>query len=587
METRGCQKCKKDFEIEAEDFKFYEKIEVSVPTWCPDCRLQRRLTFRNERTFYKRPCDLCGVSAISRYDPEKGELSYCGECWWSDKWDPESYGQDYDFSKPFFAQFSELVKKVPHQNLSVSYKTLTNSNFTNMNHYLKDCYYIFNSDYDEKCIYGEELEHCTDCVDVTMAENTQLSYESVNCNKCYQIYYSVDCESSHDIWFSKNLVGCSNCFGCINLRGQQYCIFNEKYSREDYLEKLKEFNVGSHLGAKEAKEKAVEFWLQFPNKYMHGIQNLDSSGDYVYNSKYVKKSFVIAGGEYCKYSMWLIGKNNKECCDFTQFGENTEKVYESLVCGNNINNIIGCIGCLEGRDIKYSMECRGSNMIGCVGLTGKKNYIFNKEYAQEEYEELLPKIIKQMNEMPYVDKKGRKYVYGDFFPTEISQFDYNETSAQEFFPLTKQEAEEQGFLWKEPKDRNYKISVNSKDLPDNIKNVSGSIISEIIGCEHGGKCKEQCTTAFRIIEPEFNFYKSQKLPLPRLCPNCRHYQRALNRNPNKLWQRKCMCGSAGSPQATSQHFHGAGKCEVEFETSYAPDGPEIVYCEKCYQQEVY
>ncbi len=28
-------------------------------------------------------------------------------------------------------------------------------------------------------------------------------------------------------------------------------------------------------------------------------------------------------------------------------------------------------------------------------------------------------------------------------------------------------------------------------------------------------------------------------------------------------------------------------CQNEFETSYAPDRPEIVYCERCYQQEVY
>jgi len=27
-------------------------------------------------------------------------------------------------------------------------------------------------------------------------------------------------------------------------------------------------------------------------------------------------------------------------------------------------------------------------------------------------------------------------------------------------------------------------------------------------------------------------------------------------------------------------------CDVEFETTYAPDRPEIVYCEKCYQKEV-
>jgi len=29
------------------------------------------------------------------------------------------------------------------------------------------------------------------------------------------------------------------------------------------------------------------------------------------------------------------------------------------------------------------------------------------------------------------------------------------------------------------------------------------------------------------------------------------------------------------------------KCGVEIKTSYAPDRPEIIYCEKCYQQEVY
>lgn len=45
------------------------------------------------------------------------------------------------------------------------------------------------------------------------------------------------------------------------------------------------------------------------------------------------------------------------------------------------------------------------------------------------------------------------------------------------------------------------------------------------------------------------------------------------------------------------HTHGTQKCEVELETSYSPDSPrlssgeagrpEIVYCEKCYQQEIY
>ncbi len=572
-QTKVCQKCEESFIVDSDDFNFYEKMKVPAPTWCPDCRLQRRLAFRNERSLYKRPCELCGVDTISMYDPDKGIINYCSECWWSDKWNAEDYAQDYDFSKPFFQQFEELIKKVPHQNVSVSYKTLTNSNFTNMNHYLKSCYYLFNSDYNEKCSYGEEIEHSTECIDVTMAENTQIAYESVNCLKCYEIYYSVDCESSHDIWFSKNLVGCSNCFSCVNLRGQQYCIFNEKYSREDYLEKIKEFNLGSHKAVKENKLKALEFWLKFPNKYMHGIQNLSSTGDYVDHSKYVTNSFITTGGEHCRYCMWLIVKNNKDCYDYTQFGENAEKVYETAVCGKNIYNIIGGNRVLDSRDIHYSMFCQNndSNLFGCIGLLSKEYYILNKQYSKEQYEELLPKIIKHMTDMPYVDKKGRTYVYGDFFPTEISTFDYNETSAQEFFPLVKEEAEDQGFSWKEPKEKNYKITIKPEDLPDDIKDVKDDITSLIIGCGHEGNCKEQCTTAFRVIESELNFYRSHSLPLPRLCPNCRHYQRVENRNPNKLWHRKCMKEG----------------CENEFETSYSPDRPEIVYCERCYKLEVY
>ena len=578
----NCQKCKKDFVIESEDFTFYEMMKVPAPTWCPDCRLQRRLSFRNERTFYKRPCESCGVDTLSRFDPSKKIVNYCGECWWSDKWDPRDFGMEYDFSRPFFEQMGELLRKVPQQNLIVMYKTLTNSNFTNMNHYLKNCYYIFNSDYNEKCSYGEEMEHCTECVDVTMAESTQLAYEAVNCIKCYEIYYSFDCESSHGIWFSKNLTGCSNCFGCVNLRGQQYCIFNEKYTREDYLEKIKEFDLGSHRAVEEIKKQALEFWLKFPNKYMHGVQNLESTGDYVNNSKYTKNSFITTGAEHCKYCMWLIVKNNKECYDFTQFGENTELVYESLCCGKNINKVIGSINALEGRDISYSIYCynNNSNLFGCISLKNSKYCILNKQYTKEEYEELLPRIIKHMHDMPYVDKMGRTYSYGDFFPTEISQFSYNETSAQEFFPLGKEEAEKEGYSWTEPKEKNYKITIKPEDLPDHIKDVKEYITSAVIGCAHAGNCKEQCTTAFRIIESEYNFYKSHNLPLPRLCPNCRHYQRALNRNPNKLYSRTCMCDKMN-------HLHGAEKCEEAFKTSYSPEGPEIVYCEKCYHQEVY
>ena len=236
---------------------------------------------------------------------------------------------------------------------------------------------------------------------------------------------------------------------------------------------------------------------------------------------------------------------------------------------------------LFNQNARYNEECgECSNILGCEGLRKKSYCILNKQYTKEEYEKLLPKIIQHMKIVPYIDKKGRIYEYGEFFPSELSPFAYNETIAQEYFPLTKKEALKQGYSWQDTEERNYKIDIENKDIPDNINDVSGDVIGKVIACGHAGTCKHQCTEAFKIIPEEFKFYKRMNLPLPRLCPNCRHYARINLRNPLKLWDRMCMCEK-------NSHFHAEKKCEVEFKTTYAPERPDMVYCEKCYQQEVY
>src|SRR3989344_3516262 len=113
QEIKTCQNCKQNFIIDPEDFAFYDKIKVPPPTWCPECRLQRRLNYRNERALYRRNCDLCASSMVSMCAPKLGFISYCQTCWYSDNWDAIQYGQNYDFLKPFFQQFFELQKIVP------------------------------------------------------------------------------------------------------------------------------------------------------------------------------------------------------------------------------------------------------------------------------------------------------------------------------------------------------------------------------------------------------------------------------------------------------------------------------------------
>ena len=57
-------------------------------------------------------------------------------------------------------------------------------------------------------------------------------------------------------------------------------------------------------------------------------------------------------------------------------------------------------------DLEYSIMVSSSqNCFGCVNLRNGEYSILNKRYSKEEYEELIPKIIQHMNDMPYVDSK--------------------------------------------------------------------------------------------------------------------------------------------------------------------------------------
>ena len=113
LEKRICQNCKKDFTVEEDDFSFYEKIKVPPPTFCPECRMIRRMTWRNERSLFKRKCDFTGEDIITMFHPDADVKVYGKDIWWGDKLDPKDYGQSYYFSKPFFEQYKDLLSKVP------------------------------------------------------------------------------------------------------------------------------------------------------------------------------------------------------------------------------------------------------------------------------------------------------------------------------------------------------------------------------------------------------------------------------------------------------------------------------------------
>jgi hypothetical protein len=142
--------------------------------------------------------------------------------------------------------------------------------------------------------------------------------------------------------------------------------------------------------------------------------------------------------------------------------------------------------------------------------------------------------------------------------------------------MTKEEALAKGYRWQD-KLQFTTGKETMREIPDAIGDVPNSIVNEILACA-------DCGRNYKILAEELAFYKRNGIPVPRKCFFCRLKDRLKFKNPVKLWHRQCMCGLKSSPQAIS-HGH-TGRCPNEFETSYAPDRKEIVYCEQCYNAEV-
>lgn len=527
---KSCQNCKQEFTIEPDDFAFYEQMHVPPPTWCPRCRMARRMAWFGYRILHKRD------GMITFWHPDSGHQIMDQKMWHSDAWNPKSYGRDYDFSRSFFDQWRELFMAVPKPALQTQYSTMINSEYCNGASDCKNCYLCFKFDRGEECGYCNSCSYLKNCFDVSWSNHAELCYACVNLERCYQVFFSQDCSDCHDVWYSRDLVGCSNCYGCINLRNKNYCIFNEQYTKEEYEKKIKEFDP----------TKAEAFFLTQPRRQFHGRKNQNVSGDYIFNSKNVKNSYWVDDAEDVRFGQFLQALHTRKAYDYTSFAFNAEWIYECCWVGLHCNTIKFSFWNYEAHDLEYCYGCHGAgDLFGCVGLRKGEYCILNKQYSKEEYHALVEKIKEQMMTMPYMDKLGRAYRYGEFFPIEFSPWAYNETHAGEYMPpLTKEQALAQGFTWRDEDKRTYQPAHD-----------------DILACA-------TCHRNYQLIGKEIQFLERFKLPKPDLCPLCRDRMRIKQLNPIEIYDRTCA------------------RCDKAIQTSYSPDRPEIVYCEECYQNEV-
>lgn len=536
-----CKQCAVSFWLDQGDLDFYKKIAIPLPTLCPDCRVKRRMVFRNDRVFYNRKCDLSGKQFISTYAPECAYKIYHPDAWYGDKWDPMNYGRDFDFSRSFFEQFDELMHVVPR--LGIDIVNCENSYYCNFCGDDKNCYLDIAGEANEDCYFNLFVKSSKNVVDCTFVYNSTLCYECINCYDCYNVQHSTYCENSSDCLFCFDLKGCRNCLFSSGLRNKEYFIFNKPYSKEDYGKYL----AGLSLGSYGQRQKLKVGWEKFKREnaifranYFLNCENV--SGDDIKNSKNTFNSFNVLNCEDCKYLYDVL--DAKDCQDLNYSLYKPELSYELISTLNMVKSAFSLESHYCNEVYYCDMVNNSKNLFGCIGLNHKQYCILNKQYSREEYEVLLPKIVEHMR---------KDAEWGEFLPAKISPFAYNETVAQEYFPL------EQNDLGRE----NVKSEQGAKyEIPDNIADVPDDAVKQVLLCEKSGR-------PYKIIEAELKFYKKMNIPLPHKSPDQRHLDRMVLRNPRKLSKRNCS------------------SCGKNLESTFTEKRPERVFCEECYLKDVY
>jgi hypothetical protein len=205
----------------------------------------------------------------------------------------------------------------------------------------------------------------------------------------------------------------------------------------------------------------------------------------------------------------------------------------------------------------------------------------------------------------------------------LSPFGYNETVAMEYFPLKKER--EVWRVWEVSTSitSNHNFPTLSQfsyfsafcyhrsdyisdpiippgittlmedQVPSNISTVTDDICKQIIICEVSWR-------PFMIQKAELVFYRKHNIPLPRRHPDIRHEDR-MKLRPGRTLHLRC-CDKCGDEMLSVYEDLGKvgevrelgwlGEVSLSIDSLLTPLTPSqsshpLIYCEKCYQQEVY
>ncbi len=512
------------------------KAKLPTPTLCPEERYRRRLSFSNLCNLYKRRDSGSWKWVISIYSPDKPYIVYDYNFWNTYSWPVVERDVNGDFNE----NYQYLIENTPIPNAQIF--NCENSDYTNQSRNMKNSYMCFWWFIAEDCLYDYLwIYDCVSCVDCDAINNCEFCYDCIKINHCSWLFHSQNCSDCANSQYLINCISCHDCYNCSNMVNKCYCINNKQYSKEEYL------NIIKDVKCEDLWDIIYEWCKQgkSENCIWNGIYWCKNAifCDEVAESKNIKYVVECTGMEDVYDGLWSWSK----LCVETYIWWNS---YHSWMLYNSRYN-------RESRYLLYSDNC--NNCFWCVWLKDKSYCIYNKQYTKEEYNRLVPEIIGDMI------RRGQRWEY---FDPQLSYFWYNETVAMIYYPpLNKHEALK---MWY--KRSNYEAplphvekNVKWEELPKQwckiIKEKKPEILEKILN--YAIIC-EVSKRPFRITKQEIDFYVKHNLSLPTKHPDIRHQERQARKDP------------------TIMHLIHCDECGEEMLSVHLPWKWKKILCEKCF-----
>ncbi len=547
MKIKKCVTCGAQFEIVSEDILFYEKLRISAPNDCPVCVWENLMAHWNFGIFRKTVSALSGKSIITVLPETVAYPIYSFDEWVSDGWDPLRYGREYDATRPFFEQLKELQSNVPHPHQSGMHNT--DCEWSDDMWSCKNCYLCRSAEKCEDLSYGYRNVRCKNSLDLTFCFDTEASYGCTYCFKCFKVFHSFDARDCMESTFLYDCRNCQHCFLCWNLRNKQYCILNEQLTKEEYARRMASYVTHSFAAMEELGRRYEELVAKRAiHRANYNVKTVNSTGNFLDGCKNCSDCYYLQGSEDSRHI--FRGWNNRDSIHCA--GSIVERSAMSVMDGFGYD-LLGTShtgNCRYSAYLEYCEECE--YCFGCVGLRKKQYCILNKQYGKEEYGAAVVRIIEKMKE------EGS---WGMPLPYDMAPGGYNLSTAQFYFPETKERILARGGLWDDLKEI-AKEGIPAAELPDLIDNAPDTISKQAVICPYTNR-------RYNIASHELQFLREMRLPLPRAFPDYRTIVRSKRINVGRPERGVCaFCGTA------IEHFY-----PKEW-------GYNNIACINCYQERV-